>query len=351
MAESTVVTRVVHALVGGGLVPADKRAEAERLVATAMGVEEVSRPRARAKLGETAGYVGAALVVAAGALFITEQWSNLTQGERVAWIGGMSILLGAVGLVTSFVGTGFVGMREEAGAVRRRLAGTIFVGMAATAGVAAGLQTDRMTTGNETWPMAAAFGTVAVFGALGYWVAPTAVGQIPIAVGTFGVIPALLEVFVSGDQSFVTALALLEIALAVLWWGATESDLVKPREVGLLATFVIAMFGAQMPVMNQEAVNLGYLLTALVAVAAFGGYILRPAWPYLGAGVVAVTIVVPEAINDWTEGSIGPAGAVLLAGVALLAASLASFRLHSESHRGQKPRRTRHFHRPHPSGT
>ena len=159
----------------------------------------------------------------------------------------------------------------------------------------------------------------------------------------------MLDVYVDSDRNFVTAMALFEIALAVLWWGATEVDFWKPREIGLIAAFAIGMVGAQMPVMNGEAVNLGYFLTAVVAVAAFGGYVLRPAWPYLGAGVLAVTLVVPEAITDWTDGSIGIAGAVLLAGVTLLAASLASFRLHSESsqgtsHRGDRGHRPRSGH-------
>ena len=172
MVERSAVTRVVDALVGGGLVPSDKADEAHQVVATVLGVEEAAPVRARAKLGEIAGYVGAALVVAAGALFMIEQWSGLSEGERVAWIGGMSIVLGSVGLIISFVGTGYAGMRMDSGAVRRRLAGTIFVGMAATAGIAAALQVNRLESSYATWPGVAGFGAVAVFGLLGYWVAP-----------------------------------------------------------------------------------------------------------------------------------------------------------------------------------
>jgi hypothetical protein len=335
------------------MVPAERRDEAERVVAEAMGGPEAGPERLRSKLGEIAGYVGAALVVAAAALFVIEQWDSMSQGERVAWIGGMSIVLGVVGLVVSFVGTGFEGMRSEAGAVRRRLAGTVFAGMAATAAIAAMLQADRFNPAEEAWIPVAGFGTLAVLGLLGYWIAPTAIGQAPVAAGLFGVIPALLSVFIDEGANFTTSMALLEISLAALWWGATEAEFWRPREIGLIAAFGIALIGAQMPVMAQERPNLGYLLTAVVATAAFAGYAFRPAWPYLGAGVIAVTLVVPEAITDWTDESIGTAGAVLLAGVTLLIASLASFRMHTESHRthrSEKPPSNRHFHRPHLHG-
>jgi hypothetical protein len=65
----------------------------------------------------------------------------------------------------------------------------------------------------------------------------------------------------------------------------------------------------------------------IVSVAAFAMYVRTVAWPYLVIGVLGVTLVVPEAIIDWTGGSLGPAGAVLLAGVTLLGASLAGFRV------------------------
>ena len=69
------------------------------------------------------------------------------------------------------------------------------------------------------------------------------------------------------------------------------------------------------------------LALALVAAAAFAVYVVRPAWPYLALGVVAVTLVVPEALLDWTDNDLGPAGAMLVTGMTLLAASLLGFRL------------------------
>jgi hypothetical protein len=48
-------------------------------------------------------------------------------------------------------------------------------------------------------------------------------------------------------------------------------------------------------------------------------------------GVLGITVVVPEAVTDWTDGSLGVAGGVLVAGLALLGASLAGLRVKQEA--------------------
>ena len=68
-----------------------------------------------------------------------------------------------------------------------------------------------------------------------------------------------------------------------------------------------------------------------VAVVAFVLYMRTVAWPYLVVGVAGITLVVPEAVIDWTGDSLGPAGGVLIAGLTLLGASLAGFRMRQEA--------------------
>ena len=50
--------------------------------------------------------------------------------------------------------------------------------------------------------------------------------------------------------------------------------------------------------------ELGYALTAAVAVAGFAGYLSTRSWSVLAVGVLATTLVVPEALHDWTDGSV-----------------------------------------------
>jgi hypothetical protein len=59
-------------------------------------------------------------------------------------------------------------------------------------------------------------------------------------------------------------------------------------------------------------------------------FMARPSWPYLAVGVIGVTLAVPEALLDWTEGSVGAAGVLLVSGATLLAASLLGLRLRRE---------------------
>lgn len=93
---------------------------------------------------------------------------------------------------------------------------------------------------------------------------------------------------------------------------------------------MLVVIGAQFPAFDEEARWLGYLLLALVAVAAFAVYLARRAWPYLAMGVVAITLVVPQALLEWTDSAVGPAGALLATGVTLLGASLLGLRLRKE---------------------
>ena len=74
-------------------------------------------------------------------------------------------------------------------------------------------------------------------------------------------------------------------------------------------------------------------IAAVVAAVGFAVYIVRRAWPYLLAGVAGLTLAVPEALLDWTEGSLGTAGVRLVAGVTLLGASWLGLRLHGETER------------------
>ena len=53
------------------------------------------------------------------------------------------------------------------------------------------------------------------------------------------------------------------------------------------------------------------------------------AWPYLAVGVLGVTLVVPEAVIDWTDGALVPP-ALCWSGADPAAASLGGFRMRKE---------------------
>jgi hypothetical protein len=105
----------------------------------------------------------------------------------------------------------------------------------------------------------------------------------------------------------------------------TFREVTVARALGVATT----LFGAQAPVLDGRHSWLGYLLTVLVAVVGIAVYLRRADWPYLAGAVIAVTLVVPEAVSDWTGGSLGAVGGVLVTGVTLLVASYAGYRVRS----------------------
>jgi len=76
--------------------------------------------------------------------------------------------------------------------------------------------------------------------------------------------------------------------------------------------------------------TLGVAVT-LVAAVGIALNLGKVAWPYLAGAVIAVTLVVPEAVSDWTEGSLGAVGGVLVTVMTLLVAAFAGYRLRAET--------------------
>ena len=70
--------------------------------------------------------------------------------------------------------------------------------------------------------------------------------------------------------------------------------------------------GAQAQLASDD-MWVGYVLTFAVGAVGFLLYLTRRAWAYLVLGVMGVTVAVPEALIDWTEGTLGTAAALLAA--------------------------------------
>jgi hypothetical protein len=127
----------------------------------------------------------------------------------------------------------------------------------------------------------------------------------------------------------VLAPALTLLGLGVGWLVLAEAGAFREPVVARFVGVGLALFGGQLALGEQSW--LAYLLTLAVALAGFGLYLRTVSWPYLVAGVLGITLVVPEAVADWTDGSLGVAGGVLVAGLTLLGASLAGLRVRREA--------------------
>lgn len=331
--------RVVAALAEGGLIDPQRSTEAEAMVGSALDTGPDTAPHTtpgpavtaghghtapvRGRLTEVAGYVGGALVLAAAVVFLAQEWPRLGLGGQLVALGVISLaLLGTAGAV---VLTG----RQP---VRRRLAGTLGTGGALSAAFAVGVladdQVQRSNPYDVSVPWLAGSAAMLLIGLGVYLVAATALGQISIAGAAFAVLVAGIEVL--SDDFNVALFAVLVLALGLLWLAVAERGAWRERSTGLVLGCLLTLVGAQLPLLDGVQPAFAYALTAAVAVAAVVAYVGTRSLPYLATGVAGITLVVPEALLDWTEGSLGPVGVLLAAGLTLLLASLLGLRLRQQ---------------------
>lgn len=290
----------------------------------------------RRRLVELAGYVGGAFVVAAGVLFAAREWADLSVSQRVGLLGGVAVVLAAAGVAVVVVTGGRRVVLEPVYDARRRLAAALVTGAgfaAASAVMVAMIDwVERTSSEQENGELIgfAASSTLLVLVVLGYLYVPSLAGQLAAAFATMYVVPFALMAL---DLYGAVLHGLAVVAVGALWLLLAETgrwhELMPARVVGVTMLVV----GAQIPIGSAHDAWVSYLSLAAVALFGFSVYIRRRAWPYLVAGVAGVTLAVPEALLDWTEGSLGTAGVLLVAGVTLLAASLLGLRLRGETDR------------------
>jgi hypothetical protein len=332
--------QVVSDLVAAGLIEQRRAPEAESVVTRSLaghGVPPTAAPPARApggvrgQLVEIAGYVGGALVLASVGLFLAQQWDNLSDTAQVATLATAAVLLAAAGLVVTRVGGGYAEMRFGGDEVRRRLSAALLVGGAFAAALTVGRVTDLVVEEQfSDWPFFVGALAMALLAVVVYAFVPSALGQLVIAAAGFmAILNGWTLAGQMDDRTLLPGLSIL--VFAVLWLVVAEVPAwFRERTVARGIGVALALFGAQMPMFGGEYNAVAYALTAAVALAGFALYLRTAAWPYLVAGVLGITLVVPEAVIDWTDGSLGVAGGVLVAGLTLLGASLAGFRMRRE---------------------
>lgn len=319
--------RVVQALADAGLLAPGSEDQSLAVVERAL-VAKPSAPQAGGmpKLVEVVAYLGGALVIAAGFLFLLQSWDDLGDVGQVGFLAAVALVLAVAGAVT-------LGSRAQAATndVRRRLSGTLLTGSALASAFAVGVAIEVFTDQRFDelyWPALAGGLVVAVISAVGYRFSSTAVGLVGMLGGAVTVAIQLADA-VDGDESLWVGLAFFTVA--VIWLVLTELGLFDQQTIARTFGVAVALFGAQVATFSGDRDWVGYLLTALVAAVGVWLYLVRLDWPYLAVAVLAVTLVVPEAVSDWTEGSLGVVGGVLVAGITLLAASFAGYRLRKEA--------------------
>jgi hypothetical protein len=321
-------------LVAAGLVERRRAVEAQTVVArtlgTASGPDTQPRPvGTKSMLVEMAGYVGGALVLASVGLFLAQYWSELAETVQVAVLAATTVLLAAAGTAVTRLRGGYAEMRAGRDEVRRRLAATLLNAAALAAAVTASRLLSILLDDTSSWPALVGGVTMLVLCAAAYRSVPSALGL--VATAAAGVYAVLTVWSVAGEGQGWLVPALLLVAFAAAWLVTTEKRWFREPVLARSLGVGIAVVGAQLPLLGDGDNAVAYALTLGVAVVGFALYVRTVSWPYLAAGVLGVTLVVSEAVIDWTDGSLGVAGGVLVAGLTLLAASLAGLRVRKEA--------------------
>lgn len=324
---------VVDALITERLVDPTDRERSLSVVGAALNTPPrpasgvVSRRAKMPRLVEVVSYLGGAFVLAAGGLFFAQEWHGLGFGTRVMMLAVVFVVLGLAGAVIVRVSSESTDVYEPANDSRRRLAGTLLTGAALTAACLAGLVVDHWvdsTLEGIYWPAVVGGAMGLLTAMIGYRLAPTALGMLGMLAG---LLTAVLS-FVSGyEEQWTNAVSHAMFFVGVVWLAVTEAGAFRAITLARSAGAATTLLGAQLPIMEGYHPWLGYLLTLIMAVVGIAAYLRTTAWPYLAVAVAAVTLVVPEAVSDWTKGSLGVIGAVLVTGVTLLIASFIGYRL------------------------
>ncbi|MEO5652585.1 MAG: hypothetical protein ABIN79_04615 [Marmoricola sp.] len=340
--DTTAASRAVDSLVESELLDASVRDRAVEVVTRALaGPSPIAADRSGTgtrglpKLVEVVAYLGGALVLAAGGLFLSEEWGRIGFGTRVTLLGVVAVVLGLSGVLGARgLGRDAADQRND---VRRRLSGSLLTGSALTVAFLVGYvleETLQPTYREVYWPAVAGAAVGVLVAAVGYRLASTAVGVVGLMAGILTVVGTLADhgdwLGSSGDVYGVAF-----FVVGALWLAATEAGMFRELTIARALGVSVALVGAQIPAVDGTHAWLGYALTVAVAVVGIAIYLPRTAWPYLAGAVVAVTLVVPEALTDWTEGSLGATGGVLVAGITLLLASFAGYRLRAEATDGR----------------
>lgn len=324
---------MVDALTAEGLLTPESAVQARAVVADALEGQDVEAQPGPAmpKLVEVVAYLGAALVLAAGFLFVVRTWDDLGDVGQVSFLSAVALVLAVAGAFTVPPR-----VRETGGGtdVRRRLSGTLLTGSALAAGFAVGVAIAVFTDAafhDVYWPGVVGGLVVIAVAALGYRGSPTAVGLVAMIGGALDVGLEIGSSLATTPSLEPLGVGVAAFSIGAAWVLLTElgvfDQVVVARALGVAAT----IFGAQVTSFTDHWSWWGYLLSVVIAVVGVWLYLTRLAWPYLAGAVIAVTLVVPEAVTDWTGNSLGVVGGVLVAGITLLLASFAGYRLRKEA--------------------
>lgn len=338
MSQTRPTTRIaaaLDALVARGTITSDQReailAEVARQTpaAPAPGSTGGATPPGRRHralsevLIEVGLYVGSALVVAAALVLAAQNWEAMSLGTQIASMAATALAAGAVGL--------YLAHGAHGGTARRRLAGVLLAGSAASsAGTVALVMADSPYKGMI------ALGVAVVVLVLAQVVAPSTVTEVALFVASYAWLIMTIEDLRPEDYTDQMSYERWTSAVIVafgLFWALAVSRWVTQRTLAVAVGMLAAMTGALPLIGQHETRTVGLIVIALIAALSFWRFFAESLWPWLVAAVVSLTAFV-----FWLAGGADrPALAILVAGLALLGSSALGMKVVRQRRRATGP--------------
>lgn len=286
-----------------------------------------SAPRRAPVAVEALGYLGAALSAAALVRLADHVWALLE-----AWAQVSTLLLVAAAL---WAGGAWVRTPGSTPAADR-LAGVLWLLSAGAFTGAAGVMLDAvdaaglvdLSAGELTVLLGVAAGTAA---APMWWARRRA---LQLLVLLAAVLTTACGGLVWAEVEAPWAWGLLVTALGIAWMVLAWGRLLAPRRAGLVLGALLAAGGPQLIAVDAELV--GLLAGVAVAIGLLTASVIAREAALAGIGTVAATAYLLQSVAELLPGELAWTVGLLVAGVMLLAGSLATFRL-ARGHAGRNP--------------
>jgi hypothetical protein len=289
----------------------------------------VAPRRARGRLPEVVGYLGAALVLTAAVVAVGQQWRDLAVAGRfsVSALGAVLLLAAAAVVVRSSPGQPR-SLRDGTDDARRRLAGVLVVLAAPLAAIALGVLLENAGVDRVLLPSAVLAAAVA---AAAVAVAPGVVPTLGLAVSSLVTAFGVTDLFDAPGQLLVTVVLLVT---ALLWTVVTPRVTRTPNlalALGLLlavGTGFAAASGDGHVVLEPGRgwlVPVGYATLAVLAVLGVVMFLSGRSWPWIGSAALSAAALVGTLADD----ALGPVAGVFIAGAVLLTLSAVLLRRRS----------------------
>ncbi|WP_283133166.1 hypothetical protein [Rhizohabitans arisaemae] len=292
-----------------------------------------SRLATRIGWPEIIGYVGGGLLLVGTATFIGSALYGLSDIAKI-----VTMLVLTAGLIAGGwlnVG-GFPRPARTGSPIRVRFTGALFALAAVTAAVAAQFLVAEPVYFDGSGAVAdyrgLITGVVGLVTALaGYTVIPTVFGVFAAVVFSAFSVSQVIALFPEAPF-FVVGLGITAVGAA--WVLIALSGILPHRGFGIGAGVLLALLGSQYSVADGVGAWT-YALTFLIAVGSLAWFRRERLWALLIGGILGVTASVTQALFDLTDGEIGVALTLMVAGSVLIGTSVVGLRLHRRAEGGR----------------